>query len=82
MLSFAPAPLPNLDLPLNKDLGVGVTFKPSAQVAFKLDGHQVNGYAFDKAVPSVIPPTAPPLVARLAPSSKAYYGLLSVAFSF
>jgi hypothetical protein len=75
-------PLPNLDLPLNKDLAFGVTYKPSAQVAFKLEAHKVDGYAFDVPVPSVIPPTAPPFVATLAPASKAYYGLLSVAFSF
>lgn len=75
-------PLPNLDLPLNKDLAFGVTFKPSAQVALKLEAHKLNGYAFDVPVPSVIPPTAPPFVATLAPASKAYYGLASVAFSF
>lgn len=75
-------PLPNLDLPLNKDIALGVTYKPSAQVAFKLEGHRIEGYAFDVPVPSVIPPTAPPFVATLAPASKTYYGLLSVAFSF
>lgn len=81
-ISFAPAPIPNLDLPLNKELALGVTYKPSASVAFKLEGHKVEGYSFDRPVPSVIPPTAPPLVAKLAPASKGYFGLLSVAFSF
>lgn len=81
-LSFAPAPIPNLDLPLNQDVGFGITFKPSTQVAFKFEGHQVNGYAFDSRVPSVIPPTRPPLVMTLAPKSKSNYALLSVAFAF
>jgi hypothetical protein len=81
-VSFAPAPIANIDLPLNKDLAFGVTFKPSAQVAFKIEAHKVEGYSFDVPVPSIIPPTRPPLVATLAPASKTYYGLLSVAFSF
>lgn len=81
-LSFAPAPIPNLDLPLNEDIGLGVTFKPSAQVAFKFEGHRVNGYAFDAAVPSVIPPVGPPFIATLAPKSKVNYFMLSVAFAF
>ncbi len=81
-LSFAPAPLPNLDLPLNQDIALGFTYKPSAQVAFKLEGHTIRGYAFDSAVPSVIPPTGPPFVATLAPKSKVNYLLLSVAFAF
>ncbi len=82
IVDFAPAPIADLSLPLNNDLAFGVTFKTSAQVAFKLEGHAVEGYQFDAPVASVIPPTAPPLVARLAPKSKTYYGLLSVAFSF
>jgi hypothetical protein len=81
-ISFAPAPLPNLDLPLNKEFALGVTYKPSASVAFKLEGHKVDGYSFDRPVPSVIAPTAPPFVATLAPTSKGYFGLMSVAFSF
>jgi hypothetical protein len=81
-VSFSPAPIPNIHLPLNQDLFGGVTYKPSSQVAFKLEAHQVQGYAFDKAVASIIPPKAPPLVATLAPKSNVYYGLLSVAFSF
>ncbi len=81
-LSFKPAPLPNLDLPLNQDVGLGITFKPSAQVAFKIEGHSVSGYAFDTPVASVIPPTAPPLVMSLAPKSKVNYVMLSVAFAF
>lgn len=76
------APVPDLDLPLNQDLTIGVAYKPSAQVAFKLEGHKVEGYGFDRPVPSVIPPTAQPFVARLAPKSQTYFALASVAFSF
>ncbi len=82
MVRFANTPIPNLALPLNQDVALGVSYKPSAQVAFKLEGHRVEGYQFDTPVPSVIVPTAPPLVARLAPAQRTYYGLLSVAFSF
>ncbi|MBL0938668.1 MAG: hypothetical protein IBJ03_07225 [Gemmatimonadaceae bacterium] len=82
VVRFAGTQIPNIDLPLNQDIALGVAFKPSAQIAFKLEGHRVEGYQFDRAVPSVIPPTAPPLVARLAPASKTFYGLVSVAFSF
>lgn len=81
-VSFKPAPIPNIHLPLNEDLFGGVTFKPSVGVAFKFEVHQVQGYAFDKPVASIIPPTRPPLVATLAPKTKVVYGLLSVAFSF
>lgn len=82
VVRFANTPIPDLDLPLNNDLTIGVAYKPNAQVAFKLEGHQVEGYSFDRPVPSVIPPTAPPLVARLAPKSKTYFALASVAFTF
>lgn len=81
-ISFAPAPIPNLDLPLNQELSVGVTYKPSPSVAFKLEAHKVEGYSFDRPVPSVIAPTSLPPVATLAPKSKAYFALASVAFSF
>lgn len=82
VVRFAGTPLPDLDLPLNNDLTIGVVYKPNPQVAFKLEGHQVEGYSFDRPVPSIIPPTAPPLVARLAPKSSTYFALASVAFTF
>lgn len=82
IVRFAGTPIPDLSLPFNQDLALGVSFKPSAQVSFKLEGHSAEGYQFDRPVPSVIPPTAPPLVARLAPVSKTVYGLASVSFSF
>lgn len=82
VVRFAGTPTPDLDLPFNKDLALGVTYKPSPQVAFKLEGHTVEGYQFDRPVPSVIQPSAPSLVARLAPASQAYYGIASIAFSF
>lgn len=82
MVRFAGSPIPDLELPLNQDVALGVTYKPSAQVAFKLEGHKAEGYSFDRPVPSVILPSAPPLVASLAPASKTYYLLASVAFSF
>ncbi len=81
-ISFKPAPIPNLHLPMNEDLFGGVTYKASAGVAFKFEAHQVQGYAFDTPVASIIAPTRPPLVATLAPKTKVVYGLLSVAFSF
>lgn len=79
---FAGTPIPDLQLPLNQDIGLGVAYKPSPLVAFKLEGHRAEGYQFDTPVPSVRPPTAPPLVATLAPASKTFYMLASVAFSF
>lgn len=82
VVRFSNTPIPDLDLPLNDDLAIGVVYKPSTSVAFKLEGHTVKGYSFDAPVPSVIAPTAPPLVARLAPASKTYYALASIAFSF
>ncbi|WP_411282076.1 hypothetical protein [Gemmatimonas sp.] len=82
VVRFGGAPIPNLDLPITKDIGLGATWQPSVNVAFKLEGHRNEGYGFDRPVPSVILPTAPPLVAKLAPASKAFYGLLSVAVAF
>lgn len=82
MVRFAGTPIPDLELPLNQDIGLGVAYKPSTQVAFKIEGHQAEGYSFDRPVRSVIPPTRPPLVATLAPASKTYYLLASVAFTF
>lgn len=82
IVRFSGTPIPDLSLPLNDDIAVGVTYRPSAQVAFKLEGHRAEGYSFDTPVPSVIPPTRPPLVATLAPAQKTYYMLASVAFTF
>jgi hypothetical protein len=82
IVRFAGTPIPDLSLPFNEDYSVGIAYKPSAQVSFKLEGHRSTGYQFDTPVPSVIPPTAPPLVARLADPSKTFFGLASVAFSF
>lgn len=77
-----PAPIPSISLPAAKDFGLGVTWKPSANVAFKLEGHRNEGYSFDQSVPSIIPPSGPPFVARLAPASKVNYMIASVAVSF
>ncbi len=74
--------IPDLPLPASRDLAVGVTWKPSVQIAFKLEGHRYEGYSFDSPVPSVIAPTAPPLIATLAPKSKVNYLIASVAVSF
>jgi hypothetical protein len=79
---YLPAPVPSITLPADKDFALGVVFKPSANVAFKLEGHQHWGYGYDVSVPTIIPPTAPPFIARLAPESKAKYVLVSVAVSF
>ena len=80
--AMLPAPIPAIDIPITKDVGIGFTFKPSASVALKLEGHRNEGYQFDVPVPTVIPPTAPPLVAKLAPASKAFYGIASIAVAF
>jgi hypothetical protein len=82
IVRFNGTPIPDLSLPLNEDIALGVAYKPSSQVSFKLEGHKAEGYSFDRPVPSVIPPTGLPLVAKLAPASKTYYMLASVAFSF
>lgn len=82
VVRFAGTPIPDLNLPLNKELTLGVMYKPSAQVAFKLEGRRVSGYAFDQPVPSVLAPTRPPLVASLAPASQTNVGLASISFSF
>lgn len=82
VVRFTNTPIPNIDLPLNKDLVIGASYKPSVHVAFKLEGHSVKGYQFDTGVPSIIPPTAPPLVAKLAPAKKTYFALASVSVSF
>lgn len=81
-LRFA-APVPNdLDIPAAREAILGAMWKPSAQVAFKLEGHRVVGYNFDSLVPSVVPPTGPPFRVSLAPASKAFFALASVAVSF
>lgn len=77
-----PSPIPAIDIPITKDFGAGITFKPTPGVAFKFEGHRNEGYQFDVSVPTVIAPTQPPLVARLAPAGKAFYGIASVAVAF
>ncbi len=77
-----PAPIPAVTIPASKEITVGVKYSPSANVAFKLEGHRVTGYDFDIAVPTIIPPTAPPFVAGIAPASRAHYLLASVAITF
>lgn len=77
-----PAPVPAVDLPMTKELTIGAVWSRSANVAFKLEGHRVVGYDFDTAVPTIIPPTAPPFIAGIAPASKSYYVLASVAITF
>jgi hypothetical protein len=81
-IRFAGTPIPNLDIPITKELGVGVTYAPSPQIALKLEARQNEGYSYDVPVPSVIPPTAPPLVARLADPSKVTFWIASVAVAF
>lgn len=77
-----PAPIPAVKLPMTKELTIGLVWARSANVAFKLEGHRVTGYDFDTAVPTIIPPTAPPFVAGIAPASKSHYILASVAVAF
>ncbi len=78
-----PAPAEPITVPVSKDLGVGFAWAVNPGLVFKLEGHRQEGYAFDTAVPTVVPPTSgPPFRATLAPASKAFYGLASVAVSF
>ncbi len=77
-----PAPFPSMKLNATEDLAGALNYAPTANVKFKFELHRQTGYSFDSAVPTVIPPTAPPLVMSLAPRSKTNYGLLSVAVSF
>ncbi|MBX7117884.1 MAG: hypothetical protein K1X31_02675 [Gemmatimonadaceae bacterium] len=77
-----PAPVPSVKLPLSKELTVGLSWSASPNVAFKLEGHQVRGYDFDTAVPTIIPPVAPPFIATIAPATKSHYILASVAVAF
>ncbi|MEO7999153.1 MAG: hypothetical protein ABI852_16990 [Gemmatimonadaceae bacterium] len=81
LLHFTPT-IPDVMLNLNKDVTGGITYAPSANVKFKFEGHRADGYSFDTAVPTIIPPTSAPFVMRAAPRSKAYYGILSLAVSF
>ena len=81
LLHFGPN-IPDMMLNLNKDYAGGINYAPSANVKFKFETHQANGYSFDTSVPTIIPPTAAPFVMRAAPRSKATYGILSIAVSF
>jgi hypothetical protein len=80
-ISF-PAPVQPLMLQLSTDVSEGVTYAPTANVAFKFEVHHHEGYAFDSNVPTFVPPTAPPFAMGLAPASKANYLIASVAISF
>lgn len=82
MVNFPGTQIPTARLPLNQDFTLGFSYKPSPSVSFKLEGHRVKGYEFDTPVPSISVPSQPPLVASLAPASKTFYGIASVAFSF
>lgn len=77
-----PSPYKTFDLNLGTDAALGATWKPSAQVAFKLEGHKAEGYTFDVPVPTVVLPTTSPFNAHGAPRRTAYYGIASVAVSF
>jgi len=77
-----PGPLPPLMLPLSKELTVGFTWARSANVSFKLEGHQIRGYDYDTAVPTIIPPVGPPFVAGIAPATKTNYILASVSVAY
>lgn len=77
-----PAPLPDLDLNLQNDLAVAVNYATSSNVKYKFELHRADGYSYDTAVPTVIPPTQPPFVMKPAPRSKAVYGILSIAVAF
>ncbi|MEP6998955.1 MAG: hypothetical protein ABI969_00655 [bacterium] len=77
-----PSSIPDLDLNLSNDFAGAVNYAPSANVKFKVELHQADGYSFDTSVPTIIPPSAPPFVMKAAPRSKANYGIASVAVSF
>jgi hypothetical protein len=78
-----PAPVEPLTLPASRDLAIGAAWAASPTLVFKLEGHRQEGYSFDTAVPTINPPTSgPPFRATLAPVSKAFYGIVSVAVSF
>ncbi len=77
-----PAPIEPIMVPVSKDFGVGFAYAVNPGLVFKLEGHRQEGYGFDTAVPTVVPPTGPPFRASLAPAAKAFYGLASVAVSF
>ncbi len=78
-----PSPIEPITVPLTKDLGIGGAWAVSPTLVFKLEGHRQEGYGFDTAVPTIVPPTSgPPFRASLAPAGKAFYGLASFAVSF
>jgi hypothetical protein len=81
-LRFA-APVSNeINMPVSKELIIGIAWKPSAQVAFKVEGHRYEGYNFDVPVPSIVPPTGPPFLVSLAPASRVNMLIASVAVAF
>jgi hypothetical protein len=81
LLNF-PKPFASLTLKASEDFAGAVNFAPSANVKFKFEVHRQTGYAFDSAVPTIIPPTRPPLVMSIAPKSQSNYGIFSIAVSF
>lgn len=78
-----PAPVINeVVVPASREFIFGVAWKPSAQIAFKVEGHRYKGYAFDTPVATIIPPAGPPFRAGLAPASRTNMLIASVAVSF
>lgn len=78
-----PSPVEPIMLPISEDIGLGVAYAVTPSLVVKLEGHRQEGYAFDTSVPTIRPPTSgPPFRATLAPPSKAFYGLASIAVAF
>ncbi len=77
-----PAPYSPFELKLGDDIAVGLTYRTSPHVAFKLEGHKAEGYQFDTPVPTVVLTTSAPFKGMGAPARKAYYGIASIAVSF
>lgn len=78
-----PAPVEPLTVPVSKDIALGLAWAATPGLVFKLEGHRQDGYSFDTSVPTVVPPASgPPFRATLAPASRAFYGIASVAVSF
>lgn len=77
-----PSPVEPITVPVSKDFAIGGAWAVNPGLVFKLEGHRQEGYAFDTAVPTIVPPTGPPFRASLAPAAKAFYALASVAVSF
>lgn len=81
LLKF-PTPIPAINLNLQNDLAVAVNYTLSGNVKYKFELHRADGYSYDSAVPTLIPPTKAPFVMTPAPCSKAVYGILSIAVAF